>query len=599
MNKKSGKTKKKIKKLKINKKLLALLCTGVLVGGGVGFLKLAKGKKEKEHVRSSIENTLGYDDINSFYNCSVFDDNFVILNVGDHNSFGEFRKNKKMEICNKNGISLGIVIDSSASSEADIYKDFEIAKGIVHDYKVDLPVYLNIDSIINDTSLNSQMKERLIRDFLTKCEANGIYVGLTGLDSSLCKVQSIMDISNYDCYVVKEEENIKYSGTYHLYKDLDGSIRSNCNLSEYINLNGLNKKSSLVNDFKYIVNSNDELEEISLETGISVKDLRNYNNLVLPWISKGTIIKVPCYFTERVQSKSTYEKVALDEAKRGCDISYCQDSLDWNQVKKNFEFVILRTNIGETVDNLYSSHSENCERFDIPMGAYCFNAYWKYNCNYQDFIDNESKQADKTIELLDGKNVTFPVFFDIELSGEKIREYPSLSEALPKEYVSTMLDIWYEKVSSAGYIPGIYVNKTFYDYLSSCVDYKLNDRFEIWFAGGPNYGSSNIDINDAQPYNTAFTSYGADINQPCACINAGEVGGLVDVNFSRVNYKKVNQNTTSIDAEEPEITDYIVRHDGVLGAAYGTAIGAGVIGCYGVVHRKNKKKSKTKSKANK
>ena len=70
--------------------------------------------------------------------------------------------------------------DSNAKNEREIYDDVEYAKSICPP----MPVYLNIDDIITNDNLNNEMKTKIIRDFLDKCSANGMYVGMSGTDTS-------------------------------------------------------------------------------------------------------------------------------------------------------------------------------------------------------------------------------------------------------------------------------------------------------------------------------------------------------------------------------------------------------------------------------
>ena len=77
-------------------------------------------------------------------------------------------QNKKVKYCNKNDISLGIVISSDAVCENEIYDDVELVKQIISNYTVDMPVYLNIDKIIENTSINVEQKKKIDFRFFGK-----------------------------------------------------------------------------------------------------------------------------------------------------------------------------------------------------------------------------------------------------------------------------------------------------------------------------------------------------------------------------------------------------------------------------------------------
>ena len=84
---------------------------------------------------------------------------------------------------------------------------------IVANYNIDFPVYLDINEIITNNDLNVEQKTKLITNFLEKCSANGMYVGIYGTDTNLCRVKNYCGISNYDAFLVMDKENIEYDGT--------------------------------------------------------------------------------------------------------------------------------------------------------------------------------------------------------------------------------------------------------------------------------------------------------------------------------------------------------------------------------------------------
>ena len=145
-----------------------------------------------------------------FIRAGKTDDDFILLDVGNHDDFGVLFQNSKMNYINKKDNALGIIINSDACDEESIYDDVEFVKGIVRDHDISFPVYLNIDSIITNDDLNIEMKTKIIKDFLEKCSANNIYVGLCGNDTNLCRVRKYCDITSYDAYLIQELFNFLY-----------------------------------------------------------------------------------------------------------------------------------------------------------------------------------------------------------------------------------------------------------------------------------------------------------------------------------------------------------------------------------------------------
>ena len=236
-------------KVKVNKRLLALILAGTMTAGATAFVPSALSNKKVE----KEENRIGYTDINPFFNFNVDEEDFVILDIGDHNTVRTHFEDRKMKYCNENDISLGIIVSPDSETESDIYDDVEYAKGIVKEYGIDFPVYLDIDRIITNDNLNNEMKTKLIKDFVEKCSANNIYVGLYGTDTNLCRVKQYCGITEYDAFVVMDKEVIEYDGSYNVYQDLEGNIESYTDVSTIIQTKALNQSNQFTNDGSYTV----------------------------------------------------------------------------------------------------------------------------------------------------------------------------------------------------------------------------------------------------------------------------------------------------------------------------------------------------------
>ena len=530
-----------LKELKLNKPVIAAtLGTGLVLGSGVGYYLF--GNKNNE---SSTDNEKGHNNISSFLP-NVPSQDFVVLNVGDHDSVGVFRQDKKIRYCNKKDISLGIIVDSDAEREDAIYDDVDYVKGLVRDYNIDFPVYLNINNIITNDSLNNEMKTKIIKDFMEKCSANNIYVGLYGTDTNLCRVKKYCGIVDYDAYLVQDNVDISYDGTYNVVEDLDGNITSRYDLANVIYKKKLNDCKFFSNDVKYTVSKDEDLADIALKYGMSVNEILKFNNIKKSNVKTGTTLRIPCVIStivDELPSTSNYSFEKLDEPIRGCDISYAQgDSMDWDMLSNNFEFVILKCSQGLDTDSYFEENAKNCNLNNIPMGVYCFNNYWCDNeLEIDDFKKNEEAQADLALSLLSNKKVEYPVYLDIE----NVPDVNDESE-LSRKNVEVMLNVWLDKVKSAGYIPGIYCNGSTYEFLTKFVDYDISDKFEVWIAGGNQFTGETTDIpfEDVVVSTESFEDYNADIAQTtdsCVGAGAGNHLGHLDVDFSMVDYTNKKQ----------------------------------------------------------
>ena len=521
-------------KVKLPKRILSLLTAGGLIlvaSSSMGGC----GKKDAEIVTET-----GYEDINPIFNLGLDQENdFVILNIGDHDDVKTSWQDTKITYCNDRDISLGVIISSDSKSESEIYDDVEYTKGIIQKYDINLPIYLNIDGIITSDDLNIEMKTKLINCFLEKCKANNMYIGIYGTDTNLCRLKEYCNITDYDAYLVMDSNNIKYTGKYNIYKDLEGNIKKLADLSNEIAVNGQNDAKKFVSDQCYTVSKNDNITDIALKYGLSVNELVEFNNLSKNDVVPGVKLRIPFASTAPTEIGSgEYEKPALPI--RGCDISYAQGTnIDWAAMKENFEFIILKCNEGDVLDSCYENNATQCNINDIPMGVYCYNGFDITNCVSMDqFKESQKKQVDVTLAAIASKDVTYPCYLDIESTDTE-----TLMAELPPEYVKEMLDIWCTKISEKNYIPGIYCNQTGFEYLQSCVDYNISDKLEVWVAGGYQYtnGQTDIDLQDVKPSYVLDANYGATMAQSTdTAINcgAGNDNGHLDVDFSSVDYSK-------------------------------------------------------------
>lgn len=588
-----------IKNLKINKKIAGILATaGLVLVGGIGYNLFHKKNND-----NTIENQNGHNNVSTFMS-NVPEEDFVILNVGDHDSVGVFNQDSKIKYCNKKDISLGIIIDSDATREDAIYDDVDYVKGIINSNKVDFPVYLNINHIVTDDSLNVETKTKLIKDFLSKCSANNIYVGLYGTDTNLCRVKEYCGIEDYDAYLVQDSDTIKYDGVCNVIEDMNGNITSRIDLANVINNKNLNNSEAFSNDMKYTVGVDEDITDIALKYGMSVDELLKFNNLKRKDITSGTSLRIPSIIsgiTSELPSSGEYSFNRLNEPIVGCDISYAQgNSMDWDQLSNNFNFIILKCSQGLAEDSCFESNASNCNINNIPMGVYCYNDYWcADNNNLNEFKINSNAQAEVALSLLKNKKVEYPVYLDIE-------KYPQVSEScLTKEAAQAMFDIWYDKVQEAGYIPGIYCNQSTYNYLASCVDYNLADKFEVWIAGGNQYTAEkyDIDFNDVVPSTNilnseTFKANMAQSTDSCVGAGAGNSLGHLDIDFSMVDYTDGKKKDIVKDNKGEgisEIKEFNRIDPRVLGldAAVGLVLGTGVSYC---IYRKKKFNKKVKRK---
>ncbi len=548
------------------------------------------------------QNKIGYEDINLHYDSKVKEENFVLFNVGDHDTVKTYKQDKKMRKCNKHDISFGIIIDSDAKTQDEIYKDVDYAKSIVEKYDVDFPVYLNIDNIIESKSLMPDVMIRLINDFLLKCSTNGMFVGVTGKDSNLIRLANYgeqtgsFNIGDYDVYLIKESKKVRFTGNYTIVKQLNGKIKNkkpgyNCN--PIIKNESFNNKSSFVADSTYVVKEDDELQNLAFEFGLSVKELLDYNGIKEKDFIPGLKIIIPSSIASNLSKESSnYEFKKLDKPLLGIDISHWQvpNTINWNDVAKKVDFVIIRDGHGLTSDRHFESHYKNCIQRNIPVGMYHYNDI-SHNDNFEEFKREVSNQSDFAMSRIKDKKFDYPLYFDLENSSLlDIR----LSEFTTKE-IDYMIKDWKQKVLKHGYVPGLYCSESAY---KNYIKDKVNlEGIELWIAGCSKRGNYYLNIHTydeivkEQP-NHFENSY--DMHQSTS---KGENFGIkshVDVDLSYVDYtKKEQKESTKYEDSKDNNYNHKFERDALQtmydSSPFGVTLLAGA-GIYTLLKRKKRRK---------
>lgn len=518
-------------------RLVPLFMSAVtVVGLSAGIIHYKHATDVTDKNTDDIENQYGYKTINTLYNDDVKEDNFVVLDVGSMDNKTLYM-DSKIKYCNDNDISLGLVIDCDTENEYEIYDDIEFVKILISKYKIDFPVYISIDKVMANQNLDVTRKVKLVKSFLDKAIENGICVGIKGTDTNLCNFNKYcFDISLYNIYLKQDSENVKYSGTYTLIENLDGKLKSSVDFSKVIEKDQLNNNEKFVEDAYYIVGDSDTIEEIALKFNLSVKDLLKYNNLKLEDINVGTIIRIPNNSQElEVAFNKNISEFAV---KKGVDLSYCQTEIDWSKLSSNVDFVIIKATEGTRVDPLLTSHLENAEENNMPIGI--------YSITRATTVEEIRKEAQNLVELLKGLDITYPVYIDFETNPGKDYEREIWEQVTHSGKLKEMLEVWSDTVKSAGYIPGLYCNKSTYKSIYDQTNSKENaflDRFETWIAGTDTY-STECDFNNIidPGCNTSYQDVNIKCNmrqvsEACVGTGAGTYAGYVDFNYCYTDYE--------------------------------------------------------------
>lgn len=487
------------------------------------------------------ENTIGKEGYNTRFNTTVHSNNFVVLRISEK-SFNDITNLRNtLNECKDRNISVCIVLDTKAEDLAKMHKDIDFLQAVVKQYNIDMPIYCNIDNIMNNKNLNNAEKTTLIEAFLDKATRSNMYVGLYGSDTSLTECNLyITKIIDYDTFLVEDNESIRYPGSHNITKDLNGVISATIDLSKIVKERNLNNSTSLVYSQGYIVKEGETLHSIALTCGLSENDLKEYNHNIKE-VYVGDIIYIPnLYMTYNKDTNSSTYNYAIA---RGIDISDYQNNIDWDRVAETSDYVIVEvarddSNYLENEGYYLSSAIEQVKGTtskNIDLGLYFCVLKGMDTKTYEQRLDKYLTTLDKEMEeqevTINKENV--PVFVDFEIYTDKNDYYE-------------LLQVFKDVCSRHGYSKvGIYGNGSTLNAICTNMLVRHNTTlkntdFYVWKAGGPQYSSDEhndegISLDNLKEYRGESTSnFTVDMQQVtnvCKDAGASNSAGHCDVSY--------------------------------------------------------------------
>ena len=154
------------------------------------------------------------------------------------------------------------------------------------------------------------------------------------------------------------------------------------------------------------------------------------------------------------------------------DVSYSQPTIDYQAVKESgaVDGVIIRCgrtlwgNFEPGADSLWERHYNGFKAVGIPVGAY----YYGVAKN----VVQAKQEADQCISLLNGKQLEYPIYYDVE----ELNTQDGLSKAQLTEVVKTFC----KALEDAGFFAGFY---TMLNWAQNKLDYPtLSKQLTSWVA---------------------------------------------------------------------------------------------------------------------
>ena len=206
---------------------------------------------------------------------------------------------------------------------------------------------------------------------------------------------------------------------------------------------------------------------------------------------------------------------------QGIDVSEYQGRIDWDAVKASgIDFAILRVGFGAPsfggrVDYQFNRNISECERLGIPYGVYIYS----YAFDNQQAAD----EASMVIGCLSGHNPRLPVYYDLE--DNKIIADGRQSG------IASRAQTFCNKISAAGYKPGIYANLNWFNNILTDPVFK-SGSWDHWIA----------QYNSKCDYTGNYSIWQYKSNGTVSGIN-----GNVDMNYAYVDvslyYWQLKDNT--------------------------------------------------------
>lgn len=181
------------------------------------------------------------------------------------------------------------------------------------------------------------------------------------------------------------------------------------------------------------------------------------------------------------------------------DVSEWQDTVDWKKVKAaGYGHAILRAGFGRSAtqkDKEFEQNYKNAKAAGVKLGAY----WYSYAIDKADAV----KEAKACLEVLKGKTLDMPVFFDMEESS---------MTKLGKSTLTAMAKAFCEEIKKGGFRAGVYSNPNWF---TNYLNYnELKSLYPIWLA---------------QYYKEA--QYECDIWQYSSTGKVNGIAGNVDMNI--------------------------------------------------------------------
>lgn len=131
--------------------------------------------------------------------------------------------------------------------------------------------------------------------------------------------------------------------------------------------------------------------------------------------------------------------------RNGIDVSVYQGTIDWEVVKEQIDFAILRCGYGQDLveqdDPTFKRNADECTRLNIPFGVYLY--------SYATNASEARSEARHVMRLIADYQMAYPIYLDLEDPRVATQS---------NEQIATTSRVWAELLVANDYFPGFYAS---------------------------------------------------------------------------------------------------------------------------------------------
>ncbi|HAT4259190.1 TPA: SH3 domain-containing protein [Clostridium perfringens] len=214
---------------------------------------------------------------------------------------------------------------------------------------------------------------------------------------------------------------------------------------------------------------------------------------------------------------------------KGIDVSEHQGRINWEQVKGNIDFAILRAGYGRNnIDKQFIRNIEECNRLEIPVGIYWFSYAWN-----EEMAKNEARYV---LEAIKGYRVDYPISFDLEYDTLNYAKKNGVT--IGKRLATDMINTFCSTIEQSGYKAMNYANP---DFINNKF-YNNEVNYPLWLAW---YGVSE---DRAKAYNPSMWQYSESGSIPGIGTNSVDMNYCYE-DFLKEDFTLENATTCNVDTE--------------------------------------------------